>query len=150
MNKEKSLVLNMSYKRARTRSERLYSLLLYLYPTSYRRAYGPWMAQLFRDLLRDASRTDPAFGVVRVWLRTLLDLAWTVGREQLAQIKRSYMCNLDEIRNPGFKRRQMLWYLAAAVVLAAGVLGRAVAVKTLASPPLAIAIIAASAFSLYS
>lgn len=137
-------MLNMSYQPARSRSERLYSVLLYLYPTAYRHAYGPLMAQLFRDLQRDASRTDPALGIARLWIRTLLDLVRTVSREQLAHARRYWMCDLGEIKNSSEKQRQMLWYLAAAVVLAAGVLGRSVAVKTFGSFPLAFAVIVMS------
>ena len=36
-----------------TTSERVYQLLLWLYPSDYRREYGADMMQLFRDLRRD-------------------------------------------------------------------------------------------------
>ena len=58
-------------------SDKAYHLLLYVYPAAHRREYGPWMAQLFRDLCRDAVQRDGAWGLVWLWARTLLDTART-------------------------------------------------------------------------
>ena len=57
--------------------DRAYRALLYVYPVAHRHEYGPWMAQLFRDLCRDAVQRDGAFGLVELWIRTLLDVAYT-------------------------------------------------------------------------
>jgi hypothetical protein len=54
---------------------RLYALLLYLYPRSFRREYGESMLQLFNDQRRAVSG---AGGNVMLWLKTLRDLVESV------------------------------------------------------------------------
>jgi hypothetical protein len=58
-------------------SERVYKALLVAYPKEFRRAYGLHMAQVFKDLCREEQRRGGAFGLARLWVRTLLDLAAT-------------------------------------------------------------------------
>lgn len=58
-----------------TTSERVYQLLLWLYPPDYRREYGPDMMQLFRDLQRDALRQRGAAGLMGLWMRVIIDFA---------------------------------------------------------------------------
>jgi hypothetical protein len=62
-------------------SERLYRFLLRGYPRRYREQYAEPMACCFRDQLRGA-RT--LFALARLWLRTALDLAWTVPARHLS------------------------------------------------------------------
>lgn len=62
-------------------SDRLYRLLLALYPAEHGREYGPHMAQVFRDICRDAYRRNGAWGVLGSWLPVLLDLAITALEE---------------------------------------------------------------------
>jgi hypothetical protein len=51
-----------------------YRLVLVLYPTSFRREYGPHMLQVFRDCsLRSYNRSGPS-GMLSLWALTLLDL----------------------------------------------------------------------------
>ncbi len=57
-------------------TDRLYRLLLHLYPAEFRREYGREMTQLFRD----RSRQEPA---VRVWLHVITDLLVTAPKEQI-------------------------------------------------------------------
>jgi nitrate/nitrite-specific signal transduction histidine kinase len=64
-------------------ADRAYRALLYVYPAAHRRVFGPCMAQLFRDLCRDAVEQDGTFGLVELWIRTLLDLAYTALVEHL-------------------------------------------------------------------
>ena len=64
-----------------SRSGRVYEALLVAYPKEFRREYGPHMAQAFRDLYRE-KRSDGAWGVLRLWARTLLDLAATAFAER--------------------------------------------------------------------
>ena len=52
-------------------SEWLYRRLLWLYPSAYRTLYGPWMAQLFCDQLREANNQNSLRGIAGVWARTL-------------------------------------------------------------------------------
>lgn len=63
----------MLSKAALALSERAYRALLAAYPASFRREYGPQMAQLFRDLCRDALRRRGPAGLAGVWVRTLWD-----------------------------------------------------------------------------
>jgi hypothetical protein len=55
-------------------SERLYGLLLYLYPKPFRARYGQHMRLTFRDACRGAYHRDGVAGLVALWLPTLLDL----------------------------------------------------------------------------
>jgi hypothetical protein len=63
-------------------SERIYRRLLVAYPKQFRDAYGPHMAQVFRDLYREELRRGRTAGLVRLWVRTGLDLASTVVAER--------------------------------------------------------------------
>src|SRR5262245_34982641 len=62
-------------------SDRLYRLLLALYPADHHREYGPHMAQVFRDVCRDAYQREGSWGVLGSWLPVLLDLAITALEE---------------------------------------------------------------------
>jgi signal transduction histidine kinase len=62
---------------------KVYGALLYLYPEAHRLAYGPRMAQLFRDLCRDAHQQGGALGLTWLWLWTCFDLVTTAVREHL-------------------------------------------------------------------
>lgn len=59
-------------------SERVYALLLFLYPRAYRREYGPPMMQAYRDLCRNAVRQRGTPSLGALWLRLLADLLTTV------------------------------------------------------------------------
>jgi Clp amino terminal domain, pathogenicity island component len=63
-----------------TTSERIYRVLLKVYPKSYRREYGEPMMQHFRDQLRAASSANK---LLSFWFRTLLDLARTAPLRHL-------------------------------------------------------------------
>jgi capsular polysaccharide biosynthesis protein len=58
-------------------SQKLYQRLLRAYPRSHREAYGPAMAQLFRDQLRDAWAAERVWGLAALWARILPDLVKT-------------------------------------------------------------------------
>ena len=58
------------------RRTRVYRALFSLYPRQFRQEYGPDMALLFEDQLRD----EPA---ARVWVRAVIDLAITVPTQHL-------------------------------------------------------------------
>jgi hypothetical protein len=62
-------------------SDRLYRLLLWLYPVDHRREYGPLMAQVFRDQCRTAYMRDGASGVLWMWFPLVVDLAVTLIEE---------------------------------------------------------------------
>src|SRR5262249_59400026 len=56
-------------------------LLLAVYPTDHRRAYGQHMAQVFRDVCRDAFAQQGTCGVLAAWLPVLFDLTITALEE---------------------------------------------------------------------
>jgi hypothetical protein len=58
-------------------SERVYKALLVAYPKEFRRAYALHMTQAFEDLCREEQRRSGVFGLARLWVHTLLDLAAT-------------------------------------------------------------------------
>lgn len=66
-------------------SYRLYGLLLFAYPSGFRREFGNEMLQVFRDCYRAEARARslPSF-----WLRTLLDLVLTAAKERADSIGR--------------------------------------------------------------
>ncbi|HMD06036.1 MAG TPA: S41 family peptidase [Candidatus Acidoferrum sp.] len=59
-------------------SEKIYALLLRLFPSHFRKAYGDEALQLFRDRDRDENGFIPRF---RLWFDLLADLAISVPRE---------------------------------------------------------------------
>lgn len=59
-------------------SEKIYALLLRLFPSHFREAYGEDALQLFRDRTRDEKGFFPR---LRLWLDLLADLAVSVPRE---------------------------------------------------------------------
>lgn len=103
---------------------RLYRLLLLAYPRSFRRRFGDDMAQVFADMDSHASR-------LRLWPRTLADVACSVPRQRLE----SFMDRFS----PGARAYVAF---ALAVISAVGVVlvGSAV--------PLALPILALAAFAL--
>lgn len=73
-------------------SGRLYSVLLYVYPKSFRQKYGREMALTFRDCCREALEQCGGWGLIRWWSFILSDLVMTASLEHLkaviAQCKR--------------------------------------------------------------
>ncbi len=52
--------------RASSISERIYEMLLLLYPKKFRCEYGSGMAQVFKDLCREEQRRGRVFGLARL------------------------------------------------------------------------------------
>jgi hypothetical protein len=48
-------------------SDRIYQVLLWAYPASFRREYGPHMTQVFRDTCRAELAQHSWFGLSRLW-----------------------------------------------------------------------------------
>ncbi len=65
---------------------RIYGLLLYLYPRSFRQEYGMPMAQLFRDKHRESLHTGRLPVLINLWLFTLFDLLKTALVEHLSDL----------------------------------------------------------------
>lgn len=80
MNRSKRQLISMN----------LYRVLLLLYPSAHRAAYGHLMSQAFRDQCRDADpQGNPAW--FALWWRTLIDVAHTAILEHLASRKARIM-----------------------------------------------------------
>lgn len=62
--------------------ERMYRMLLRLYPAEFRTRFADEMVLLFGDQLRDAQGDGAAMATARTWLRTLADLAVTAASER--------------------------------------------------------------------
>jgi len=78
-------------------SDAIYRKLLRLYPRAHREEYGALMAQLFRDQYRDAYREGRVPGILRLWRRTLSDLA---KNSLLEQIETKQIMHLDPRNRP--------------------------------------------------
>jgi hypothetical protein len=64
-------------------SDKLYRMLLFVYPAKHRLEYGPHMAQAFRDLCHDAHCKGGVWGLITLWIRTLVDITATAVVEHL-------------------------------------------------------------------
>ena len=81
-------------KKTFVRSQKIYERLLLAYPKAHRQEYGPVMLQLFRDQCRDAWHENRYWGLAKLWLRVLPDLACTSILERLATLnERKSMTN---------------------------------------------------------
>lgn len=63
-------------------AERLYRVLLILYPDHYRREYGTLMVQVFRDMSRASYQRRGLVGLSLWWCATLFDLIRTVMEQR--------------------------------------------------------------------
>jgi hypothetical protein len=64
-------------------SVRLYSLLIFVYPRSFRREYGAAIIMLFKDMSKDAIRQKGCLGMLSVWLLVLPELGATAREQHL-------------------------------------------------------------------
>jgi hypothetical protein len=93
----------MSIRATRSIGARVYALLLYLYPSSFRREYGDSMLQLFNDQCRAA---NGAGGHAMLWLKTLRDLMLSVPAAH------------SNHRSPASTGPRVVWTLAVILGLA--------------------------------
>src|SRR5262245_46972821 len=68
-------------------SERIFNLMLAVYPREFRHDYGPQMAQVFRDCCRAQEQKGLAGGW-DLWLRTLTDVLVSATKEHLATFRK--------------------------------------------------------------
>src|SRR5215469_4766468 len=87
---------------------RMYSLLLHVYPRDFRREYGPHMRQLFRDRCRDLSHTTGWRAAARFASHIASDLASSAVRERASAI-------WSAARQPG--RRGFISEWAATIIM---------------------------------
>lgn len=74
-------------------SERMYRSLLMLYPSAFRREYGPPLVQAFRDSYRDAHQQDGGIGVIRFWLAAIGDLFSNAFAERISEVLHMFASN---------------------------------------------------------
>ena len=74
-------------------SDRVYRKLLLAYPADFRQRYGPEMAQVFRTSCRVCYHASGVGGVLRLWLPTLWDWAWTAAHERFSSLFRRSTMN---------------------------------------------------------
>lgn len=65
-------------------ADRVYRLLLVVYPPDFRRAYGAEMAHVFHDSCRDSIARAGVAGMAGVWLHTIGDLIVSALKERAA------------------------------------------------------------------
>jgi hypothetical protein len=97
-----------------TLSDRLYRVLLALYPADFRREYGLQMAQLFRDQRR-AMHGQGMVALGLLWWRTLSDVAVTLVIEQLAS-RKARMINAMIFKNHPDRLTSLLFLLPGLVL----------------------------------
>jgi predicted permease len=73
--------------RRRACGERIYRLLLALYPGRFRRAFGAELLAFQRQRLRDARRRDPGSGALLFWLAAYRDLLASAAAERLDAVR---------------------------------------------------------------
>lgn len=66
-----------------SRSERVYRVLLKVYPVEFRREYGPQMEQAFGDLYREAYERGRRRGIAVLWTLTISDVARTAVAQSM-------------------------------------------------------------------
>jgi hypothetical protein len=66
-----------------SRSERVYGMLLRVYPGEFRREYGAQMEQAFGDLYREARERGGKGGIALLWTLAISDLARTAVAQRM-------------------------------------------------------------------
>jgi capsular polysaccharide biosynthesis protein len=70
------------------RAARFYAGFVRLYPKHFRERFGREMEQLFREQHKAALERENFIALLSFWVRTLIDLATSVSREHIQQLKR--------------------------------------------------------------
>lgn len=83
--------------RGRSRADRVFRLLLRLFPSEFRGDFGDEMSAVFRDERADAAAAGRV-GMVQLWWRTLLGSLKTAPREHLAVLARDAAYGLRLMR----------------------------------------------------
>jgi hypothetical protein len=70
-----------------SKSERIYGVLLKLYPTRYRQEFGEEMKYVFSESLKDAYRENGGQGIISLWVRTTIDAGKSIVAQHVEKQK---------------------------------------------------------------
>jgi hypothetical protein len=104
-------------------SRRFYANLLGLYPREFRNEFGPSMLQVFTDQCCSTFRENGSYGMFFLWIRTLIDLAASVVREQIASPS-ALGGLLEAVPNRPLPWKGVLLVLIPCLVFLAGQIGQ--------------------------
>jgi hypothetical protein len=76
------------------------------------------MAQVFRDLCREAYRRGGLLALTRTWARVVVDIGVSAGQEHVAELRRHGMSGFFETR--GFPAEVAPWARLSIILIAAG------------------------------
>jgi hypothetical protein len=92
-----------------TLAGRVYRLLLYAYPTPFRREYGFDMAQAFRADTHDTLQESGMAGLIGLWLLTFTDLLKTAFAEHIWEVFHMRIEKLQRLSGPAAAIGGPLW-----------------------------------------
>jgi len=92
-----------------TLAGRIYSLLLYAYPTAFRREYGFDMAQAFRHDTHDTLHESGTVGLIGLWFLTFSDLLKTACAEHIWEVFHMRMERLQRLSGTAAAIGGPLW-----------------------------------------
>jgi hypothetical protein len=104
---------------SQTSAERVYALLLLLYPRGHRHEFGPLMVQTFRDQVRDALAGAGCLGI-GFWLAVLADAVHSAWRERRSTVEGMVQMNWIK-QHVGIFAGLLLGGLAIAVIVLSNV-----------------------------
>jgi hypothetical protein len=96
-------------------SERIFQLMLFVYPRDFRREYGWLMAQVFSDCHRAAQKGNESLATARLWLRAVIDLVKAAPQEHWHNLRKD-----DSIMNRTL--RDVIGLVGSLVIAAAALL----------------------------
>jgi hypothetical protein len=88
-------------------AERIYGLVVALYPRTFRERYGPAMRLVFHDLLQ-----DPDMPAWRIWLSVLRDLRDSFLQEHLASLREGLSMTRHRSPSSALLRRGPVFWCA--------------------------------------
>jgi hypothetical protein len=106
-----------SQSRALILSDRAYRLLLAAYPPKFRQQFGQEMAQVFRTCCRASYDSSGARGVLRLWLPTLWDWAWSAAGEWFFSLFKRPMMKDTRIWHASNSLISLLLFVSACLIL---------------------------------
>lgn len=68
-------------------SERIYELIVQLYPRRYRQQFGEEMKYVFSESLKDAYSEEGEYGIIHLWTRTVIDSVKSLATQHYDSMK---------------------------------------------------------------